>query len=139
MSESRWRQIVTGVQAKAGGAVPVRAPARKVVAMALAVQVDPAAALDAAELDVSEAALAAMVREAREPDGGQPARRPLGGLAEEIEQIRSLPIAPEDKIRIANALIQMYRDQAAAEGVSRAGDENPSSSSVAGRQPAASR
>lgn len=138
MSESRWRQIVTGVQAKAGGAVPVRPPARKVVAMALAVGVDPAAALDAAGLDVNEAALAVFIREAQEPDS-PPARRPLAGLAEEIEQIRSLPIAPEDKIRIANTLIQLYRDQAAASGEAGSGDENPSSSFMAGRQAASTR
>lgn len=112
MSESRWRQIVTGVQAKAGGTVPVRAPARKVIAMALAVDVDPAEAMRAAGMDVSAEALTAMIREVREPrEASASPPRSAVGLAEEIERIKRLPLAPADKIRIANALIDLYEEQ----------------------------
>lgn len=50
ISPTRWRQVVTGEQQKGGRAVPVNPTPRTVVAMALAVLADPAAALTAAGL-----------------------------------------------------------------------------------------
>lgn len=116
VSDTRWRQVVTGVQTKASGRVPVNPTARTVVAMALAVGVDAGDALRAAGLEATDEAIAAMTAEARGPQadkGAAPA-----GLVEEIERIKSLPIAPADRIRIANALIELYQEQAKQESES---------------------
>lgn len=112
ISGTRWKQVVTGIAWRDGEPTPVRSTARTVVAMALAVEVDPAEALEAAGLEASDAAVAAMVQEVREPREPRPAGQPApAGLAEEIERIKRLPLAPADKIRIANALIDLYEEQ----------------------------
>jgi uncharacterized OsmC-like protein len=115
MSESRWRQVVTGVQRKAGGSVPVNPTDRTVVAMACATGVDPAEALKAAgRSGISQESIAAIVDEIRQPAPG--AR--LDGLADELERIRNLRgVSPEDKIRMVKVLVDLHEERAAsAEG-----------------------
>jgi hypothetical protein len=112
ISGTRWRQVVTGIAWRGGEATPVRSTARTVVAMALAVEVDPAEALKAAGIDATSEAVQAIVRDARTPkEPAAAGARP--GLAEEIERIRGLPLDPDDKIRIANALIALYAERGA--------------------------
>lgn len=111
VSESRWRQVVTGVQRKAGGEVPVNPSDRHVVAMAAAVGVDPAQALKAAgRADVSAASIAAILDEIQRP---APSAQ-VDSLVEEIERIRHLRgITPDDKIRMVKAIVDLYEERAA--------------------------
>lgn len=115
ISGTRWRQIVTGVAWRDGQPTPVKSTPRTIVAMALAVDVDPAAALQAGGLDVTPASVEALVREASEPRpqpaGGMAAGEPT--LADEIDRVRALPIGPEEKIRIVQALIGMWAEKGA--------------------------
>jgi hypothetical protein len=115
MSESRWRQVVTGVQRKAGADVPVNATDRTIVAMAQAVGVDPAKALEVAgKAGVSAESIAAMLEEIRRPATGQ-AVPDAGALVDEIERIRHLRgISPNDKIRMVKALVDLHEERAAA-------------------------
>jgi hypothetical protein len=101
ISEGRWRQIV------ANG----KAPSKTIVRMALAVEVEPGSALETAGKPATDEALAALVSEAKRPRATDP-RRPVSGLAEEIDRIKGLPLDPNDKIRIANALIELYEESA---------------------------
>jgi hypothetical protein len=115
MSEGRWRQIVRGVQAKAGMDIPVTAPARTIVAMALAVEVDPAEALRAAGFDVAEEDIQAMADRRRRPKLVRGAVVE-SGLADEIDRIRRLRgISPNDKIRMVQALIELHEERDAAD------------------------
>lgn len=103
LSESRWRGIIRDNTA----------PARTVVAMALATGANPAEALTAAGNSATPEAVSAMVAEIQaraetRPDYGTP----VSGLAEEIERVKTLPLPPAEKIRIANALIEMYEERA---------------------------
>ena len=103
-TEGRWRQVVNN------GEIP---PARTVVAMALAVRADPGEALEAAGTPTEPEAIREIMadleaRARRGPSGTASA----AGLAEEIERVNKLPLPPEQRIRIANALIQMYEEQA---------------------------
>jgi hypothetical protein len=112
MSEGRWRQIVRGVQAKAGMNIPVTAPARTVVAMAMAVEVDPAEALRAAGIEVPEDEIQAMANMRRRPKLVRGAPPQGGNLADEIDRIRHLRgVSPKDKIRMVNALIELHEEQ----------------------------
>jgi hypothetical protein len=115
MSEGRWRQIVLGMQAKGGGAIPVKAPPRTVVAMSLAVGVDPAQALRAAGAEASDVSVAAMVAEVHQPRAAAAPRPDTRKLVDEIERIRDMRgIPPEDKIRMVNAIVDLYEERAAA-------------------------
>lgn len=108
MSESRWRQVVTGVQVKGGTRIPVNPAPRVVIAMAAAVGADISEALAAAGLEhVSAESAAAILQELQQP---APAPRPeAGALVDEIERIKGLRgISPEDKIRMVRALIDLY-------------------------------
>jgi len=112
ISGTRWKQIVTGVAWRGREPTPVKSTARTIVAMALAVDVDPAEALRVTGMEVSAEGVAAMVREAREPRPVATAQPPAAlGLAEEVERIRSLPLEPDDKIRIVTALLDLYREK----------------------------
>lgn len=117
LSDARWRQVVTGVQTKAGATVPVRPSARTVVAMALAVRVDPVAALPLAGYDgVSPASVAEMVAERI-----RPAEPDLGGdLAAEVMRIQGLPFSAANRLALVRALVDLHV-QAAAEGEQQAG------------------
>lgn len=87
-------------------------PARTVVALARAVGVDLAAALTAAGYDAAPDLVDHLVAELEQepPDVGRPGLQ--GDLVAEIERIRRLPIDPADKIRIVNALIELYQEAA---------------------------
>jgi len=111
VSESRWRQVVTGVQTKAGATVPVRPTARTVVAMALAVQVDPAIALDKAGLAVSDTGLAAMLASNRATPGSYPSApgdRPE--LQAEIQRIQDLRLPAATRLAMLRALITLHAE-----------------------------
>jgi hypothetical protein len=112
MSESRWRQVVTGVQRKAGADVPVNATDRTIVAMAHAVGVEPAEALEVAgRADVSAESIAAMLQEIRRPAVGVQADSPV----DEIERIRNLRgVSPDDKLRMIRAVVDLHEERAAA-------------------------
>lgn len=113
MSESRWRQVVTGVQRKKTGDVPVNATDRTIVAMAQAVGVNPAKALSVAgRSHVSEESIAAMLNEIRQPSA--PSGPAQGALVDEIERIRGLRgISPKDKIRMVRAIVDLYEESEA--------------------------
>jgi transcriptional regulator with XRE-family HTH domain len=116
ISSARWRQVVTGFQPKAGGTVPVNPTARTVIAMALAVDVDPTAALEAAGQEINPRAVESLVADVRRrmvaslDDTG-----PADGLVDEVERIRGLrSIPPGDRIRMVRALVALYEEQAQA-------------------------
>lgn len=112
LSDTRWRQVVRGVQVKAGQEVPANPTARTVVSMATAVKVDPGEALQGAGLETTATSVQAMVEDLRleEPLTNNEG---ANGLAEEIERVKSLPISPSLKLRIARSLIDLYAEQAA--------------------------
>lgn len=112
LSDTRWHQVVTGVQRKAGSEVPVNPTVRTVVAMADAVGVDPAKALEAAgRVGVSAESIAAMLQEIRQPATEAKAASPV----DEIERIRNLRgVSPDDKIRMVRAVVDLYEERAAA-------------------------
>lgn len=100
ISDGRWRQVIRGESV----------PARTVVAMALAVEVDPAAALNAAGLTTSPEGVAALVSDARRRSV-EPRTAPAG-LVAEIERIKGMSLDPSDKIRIVTALLDLYQEKA---------------------------
>lgn len=120
LSDTRWRQVVRGVQVKAGQELPANPTARTVVSMATAVKVDPGQALQAAGLETAAASVQAMVDDLRvEEPSPPPPSDGASGLAEEIERVKSLPISPSLKLRIARSLIDLYAEQAARPEVDR--------------------
>lgn len=103
VSESRWRQVVKGA----------RASGRVVVAMALAVGVEPAEALQIAEVSVDPGNIDALVADVRR--GMASTSLPNENkLVVEIERVNRLPISTAAKQRITSALIDTY-EKAAAE------------------------
>lgn len=113
ISPTRWSQVATGHAWRGGVRTPIRSTMRTVVAMALAVQVDPAEALDAAGMPAAPQAISAVVAdlEARRSTPAQPAAEG-GSLADEIDRIRHLRgVSPKDKIRMVNALIELHEEQ----------------------------
>jgi hypothetical protein len=112
ISPTRWSQVVTGHAWRGGVRTPIRSTMRTVVAMALAVQVDPAEALEVAGMPASPQAISAVVAELRTRRSA-PAQPVEGGnLADEIDRIRHLRgVSPKDKIRMVNALIELHEEQ----------------------------
>ncbi|GAA2696318.1 helix-turn-helix domain-containing protein [Actinoplanes palleronii] len=114
ISDTRWHQVVTGKQRKAGADVPVNPTDRTVIAMASAVGVDPGDALEAAGfIRLSDEHVAAILRETEEPKPSvADASR---SLVDEIERIRNLRgVSPDDKIRMIRALVDLHEERAAA-------------------------
>lgn len=103
VSEGRWRAIL-----KEG-----TAPMRTVVALALAVGVDPAEALNAAGTPASAEAIHAIVADLQARTRARTDAPVASGLAEEIERVERLPLPPAEKIRVAQALIKMFAEHAA--------------------------
>lgn len=117
ITEARWRQVVTGVQTRAGGVrVPVNPRAVTVVAMALAVQVQPTDALKAAEIDAGADSVAALIEEAKQSIAAR-VRVPQKGdeLADEIERIRDLPISAKARRRLIDTVLGLYEEAAKEE------------------------
>jgi hypothetical protein len=110
ISDTRWHQVVTGVQRKAGADVPVNPTDRTVIAMANAVGVDPGDALEAAGFeDVSRASINAVLQELHQPE--PPVATEAGSLVDEIERIRHLRgISPKDRIRMVRAVVDLYEE-----------------------------
>jgi hypothetical protein len=102
MSEGRWRQIVTGRQLKGGGVIHVRPQPQRVVAMALAVDVDPATALAEAGIAISPESLTALITESRQPRRAAPAT--ADEIATEIHRINSLDLDASAKWRLIQPL-----------------------------------
>lgn len=113
MSEGRWRQIVAGVERKAGADVAARGTDRTVVAMALAVGVDPAAALAAAGRRVLPEHLDALVADVQASAKPAPQDQGDDGLADEIERIARLPVSPQARRRMIQAVIDLYEEEGA--------------------------
>ena len=108
ISEGWWRQVVTGVHRTSGGDVAVKATAPVVVSMALAVEVDPAAAVEAAGLTVSPEGLAALIAAARRPRTAAPAT--ADEVAAEIHRIDSLNLDATVKWRLIQPLYNLLHD-----------------------------
>lgn len=112
ISDTRWHQVVTGIQRKAGQGVPVNPTDRTVIAMANAVDVDPGEALEAA--GYARLSPASVNRILSELIAGPAAvdETPARSLADEIDRIRHLRgVSPKDKIRMVNALIELHEEQ----------------------------
>lgn len=119
ISETRWRQIVSGSQVRRGRDVPVNPKARTVVAVALAVLVDPAEALAAAGLAVP-ADLALLVRdvqstmrtEQRSTRGAGPVVDLTASehtrLNTEIARIEGMRLPESAKLTMLEALIRAW-------------------------------
>ena len=127
ITEARWRQVVTGVQSRAGVRVPVRPKAITVVAMALAVQIDPAEALAAAGMARTSADVAALVEETRRDAAAQGAAQTAGDeLAAEIERIRNLPISVKARRQMIDVVVSLFEEEAAQAAQTRKGDKQRS-------------
>lgn len=115
ISSTRWKQVVTGVAVRAGVPTQVRSRERTLVAMALAVGVEPGEALQAAGVDASEQSVEAMVAEARQPAAAPVVRPGARKLVDEIERIKGMrSISPKDRIRMINAIVDLYEEQTAS-------------------------
>lgn len=107
ITEGRWRQVVAGDTA----------PAKTIAAMALAIGLDPKQALAAAGMSMSDESIAKLAAEVQQRAETRAAETLTGaalsraGLADEIERIKSLPLPPEEKIRVAKALIDLYAER----------------------------
>lgn len=115
ISEARWRQVVTGVQSKAGGTVPVNPRPRTVVAMALAVDVDPADALAAARYEHDAPGVARLVADVLHGNSASPSTLSSGSepesfdLLTETRRIRDLPgLSSEAKLRLVREVVALY-------------------------------
>jgi hypothetical protein len=115
LSDTRWHQVVSGVQRKAGQDVPVNPTDRTVIAMANAVGVDPGDALEAAGyIRLSEEHIAKILRDMEQPKTAVAADDV--NIADEIDRIRRLRgISPKDKIRMVQALIELHEERDAAD------------------------
>lgn len=112
ISEARWRQVVTGVQMRGGTDVGARPTDRTVVAMALAVGVNPADALMAAGLPVED--VDALVADIQAESSAEPSH-PADAMADEVERIGQLSgISARDRIRMVKALIDLYEEETSA-------------------------
>lgn len=115
ISESRWRQIVTGWQpAGAGNRIPANPSPRTIVAMALAVQLDPGQVIKAAQMVVEPVVLERLIREitAGSTDqelSAEPVGSPAYGQPDEVESIvlNDPQLSDEMKVRI----IKMHRER----------------------------
>jgi hypothetical protein len=116
ISPTRWSQVVTGHAWRGGVRTPIRSTMRTVVAMALAVQVDPAEALEVAGMPASPQAIEAVVSDLQARRDPPPAEEPpdTGSLVDEIERIKNLRgISPKDKIRMVRAIVDLYEQSEA--------------------------
>lgn len=108
ISESRWRQVVTGVQSAGGGATIRVNPSRvQVVQMALGVGVDAKTALSAAGHEVNPDQLRSLVEQAKRalPSADPPLRIDLWA---EYERARDARESWETKFVIIGEVIKMY-------------------------------
>jgi hypothetical protein len=110
ISPTRWSQVVTGHAWRGGVRTPIRSTMRTVVAMALAVQVDPAEALEVAGMPATPQAIEAVVSDLQARRDAPAATAPEGGsLVDEIERIKNLRgVSPKDKIRMVRAIVDLY-------------------------------
>ncbi|GIE46404.1 helix-turn-helix domain-containing protein [Actinoplanes lobatus] len=114
VSPTLWTQVVTG--RRAGSPRPVRTTVRTVVAMALAVNVDPGEALGIAGMPSAPEAIEAIVSELH---AGIEAESQVASrnLADEIERIGTLHgVTADEKIRMVNTLINIHEQRAAESG-----------------------
>jgi transcriptional regulator with XRE-family HTH domain len=117
ISPTHWRQVVTGSQVKRGRSVPVNPAPRTVVAMALAVVIDPADALAAAGLTVP-ANLDLMVEDVRAELRGRETAAPgpvvdlsadeRRRLTTEIARIERMRLPESAKLTMLEALIRAW-------------------------------
>lgn len=114
ISDTRWKQVVTGVAMRGGTTIPANATARTLVAMACAVNLDPTDVLTAAGTPASAESVAAMVEDLQRSRAPRPPVKSQS-LVDEIERIKKMrQIPPADRIRMVNALVDLYEEQAAA-------------------------
>ncbi len=111
VSEAWWRQVITGRGRVRGADAPARPTARVVVAMALAVDVDPHKATELAELEVSPEAVAAIAAELGE---APPLPEPGSELADELKRIEESALPLADRLAAIRALIALHVEGAAA-------------------------
>lgn len=90
ITDTRWRQVVSGIQARGDKTSPARPRPQTVVAMALAVDVDPAAALKAAGMDDDPKRVVALIGELDRI----PPPAAADALAAEIEAIAAMSGVP---------------------------------------------
>jgi hypothetical protein len=111
-SGGRWHQVVTGRQPKGGRLIAVNPRPRTVVAMALAVQVDPGEALRLAGMDLP-ADLDALVNDVRAELATKAQNAPATptDLASEIERIGRLELPADDRLRIIRTVMALYEER----------------------------
>jgi hypothetical protein len=111
ISPTRWTQVVTGHAWRGGVQTPIRSTVRTVIAMALAVDVDPAEAIQAAGMTATPQAIAAVVADLQAPPAAPASSTAASALADEIERIRDLRgISPKDRIRMVRAVVDLYEE-----------------------------
>lgn len=130
ISETRWRQIVSGRQMRRGEEVAVNPKARTVIAAALAVQIEPADALAAAGL-AAPADLSLLVGDVRTEMDAQ-ARSARGAavaglsaddhdrLSREIARIEGMRLPESAKLTMLEALMRAWERYADERDVGRA-------------------
>lgn len=102
ISESRWRQVVSGVQPTSGKTVPVNPRPRTVVAMAQAVHASPRDALEAAGLD--PARLEAMLSDTSHT------AKPGFDVAEEIGRVTRLRIPADTRLLLIRRILDLHEE-----------------------------
>lgn len=101
-SEGRWRGLLRDG----------RGPAVTVVAAALAVDADPAAALNAAGLPSDPDTVQSLIQDATAARDRPTRPAPGASLADEIERIRQLPLPARERLRVAQGVIALFEDMA---------------------------
>ena len=118
ISETRWRQIVSGRQMRRGEEVAVNPKARTVIAAALAVQIEPAAALAAAGI-AAPTDLSLLVGDVRTEMSAQPRSTrgaSVAGLSaddhdrlnREIARIEGMRLPESAKLTMLEALMRAW-------------------------------
>lgn len=127
ITEARWRQVVRGVQTRRDGRqVPANPKPVTVVAMALAVEIDPAEALDTAGIDASPATVAQLVQEVQSQPGSSLSDLGLDAqVTAEIERIKGLSwLSTEQKLAMIRAVIDVaVEEEEARAAAARREDE----------------
>ena len=103
ITEARWRQVVTGVQTRGGQRIAVNPRALTIVAMAMAVEVEPAEALAVAGHDARPERVTALIGETQRIPASDEQQ-----VAAEVERIMALNMSLDARLRMVRALREAW-------------------------------
>jgi transcriptional regulator with XRE-family HTH domain len=115
VSSGRWHQVVTGRQQKGDRLMPVNPKSRTVVAMSVAVAVDPAEALSAAGIEMTPDEITKLVddvrRELAQRNSADAAPTVPANLADEVKRIGALDLSADERLEIIRTVVALYEQQ----------------------------